>query len=276
MTLRHPRRAEERSRHSPDAGCRRRGRAGARRRRHDRRADLPGHGHRRQRAASRRRIFRRAQATAATGGGVVLNFEGADLREVIRNILGDILGESYTIDPAVGGQVTIRTTTGIPREALPATLEMLLRMNGATMVKEGGLYKIVPQAAAVRGNVTPQLGNSQSRAAAGILGADRSAALRRRERDAAAPRAVRARRAGGARRRAAQPDDPLGHRARAAAPDRRDRHVRHRLDDRHVGGRVRAAERRREDGDAGARQACSAIATRARWPASCASSRSSA
>jgi general secretion pathway protein D len=100
-------------------------------------------------------------ATPATGGsGVVLNFEGADLREVIRNILGDILGESYVIDAPVGGQVTIRTTTGIPREALPATLEMLLRMNGATMIKEGSLYKIVPQAAAVRGNVTPQLGTS--------------------------------------------------------------------------------------------------------------------
>src|SRR5207248_2029144 len=96
-----------------------------------------------------------------TGAGIVLNFEGADLREVVRNILGDILNESYTIDPAVGGQVTIRTTTGIAREALPATLETLLRMNGATMVKEAGLYKIVPQAAATRGNVTPQLGNSQ-------------------------------------------------------------------------------------------------------------------
>ncbi len=97
----------------------------------------------------------------ATGGGVVLNFEGADLREVVRNILGDILNESYTIDPAVGGQVTIRTSSGIPREALTATLETLLRMNGATMVKEEGLFKIVPTAAAVRGNVTPQLGNMQ-------------------------------------------------------------------------------------------------------------------
>ena len=57
--------------------------------------------------------------------------------------------------------MTIRTSSGIPRDALPATLETLLRMNGATMVKEGGLYKIVPQAAAVRGNITPQLGNSQ-------------------------------------------------------------------------------------------------------------------
>jgi general secretion pathway protein D len=100
--------------------------------------------------------------TTATGGGaVVLNFEGADLREVVKNILGDILNESYTMDASVGGQVTIRTSSGIARSALPATLETLLRMNGATMVKEDGLYKILPSAVAVRGNVTPQLGNSQ-------------------------------------------------------------------------------------------------------------------
>ena len=96
-----------------------------------------------------------------TGSGIVLNFEGADLREVIRNVLGEILNESYTIDAGVGGQVTIRTTTGIPKDSLYATLETLLRMNGATMLKEGNVYKIVPQAAAVRGNVTPQLGGSQ-------------------------------------------------------------------------------------------------------------------
>ncbi len=102
-----------------------------------------------------------APAVQPSGNNVVLNFEGADLREVVRSILGDTLGEAYTIDQAVGGTVTLRTTTGIPREALPATLEMLLRMNGAAMVKEGNIYKIVPQAASVRGNVTPQLGNSQ-------------------------------------------------------------------------------------------------------------------
>ena len=94
------------------------------------------------------------------GAGVVLNFEGADLREVIRNILGDILNENYTIDQSVGGTVTIRTSSGISREALVPTLETLLRMNGAAMVKEGNLYKILPMAAVVRGNVTPQLGNS--------------------------------------------------------------------------------------------------------------------
>ncbi|HVF64202.1 MAG TPA: type II secretion system secretin GspD [Casimicrobiaceae bacterium] len=94
------------------------------------------------------------------GGAVVLNFEGADLREVVRNILGEILNEAYTIDAGVGGQVTIRTSAGIPREALHATLETILRSNGATMVKEANIWRIVPQANAVRGNVTPQLGSS--------------------------------------------------------------------------------------------------------------------
>jgi len=96
----------------------------------------------------------------ASGPAVTLNFEGADLREVVRNILSDILGESYTIDPQVGGTVTIRTTSGIPREALPATLEMLLRSNGAAMIKEAGIWKVVPAATVLKGNVKPQLGNS--------------------------------------------------------------------------------------------------------------------
>jgi general secretion pathway protein D len=100
------------------------------------------------------------QGAVAAGPTVTLNFEAADLRDVVRNILADILNQSYTIDPQVGGTVTIRTTSGIPREALPAALEMLLRMNGAAMVNEGGIWKILPAAQAVRGNLTPQLGNS--------------------------------------------------------------------------------------------------------------------
>lgn len=110
-----------------------------------------------------------APPAAPSGGGpVVLNFEGADLREVVRNVLGDILHQGYEIDPRVGGQVTIRTTAGIPREALPATLETLLRMNGATMVREDNLWKIVPENIALRGNVTPQLGSSTRALPAGF------------------------------------------------------------------------------------------------------------
>lgn len=99
-----------------------------------------------------------ATQTPSASGEVSLNYEGADLREVIRTILGDILGENYIIDPQVTGTVNIRTTRGVPRSALIATLETLCRMNGAALVKEGALYKVLPAANVIRGSVTPQLG----------------------------------------------------------------------------------------------------------------------
>ncbi len=161
---------------------------------------------------------------------MTLNFEGADLRDVVRNILGDIMGESYTIDPSVGGSVTIRTSAGIPREALPATLEMLLRMNGATMTKEAGVWKILPAAAAVRGNLTPQLGNSQRapcrRAFSVQIVPLRYVGVRQMAR---LLEPFVKDQTHGPRRRSAQPADPLRHRARVAAPAGDDRHVRRQL-----------------------------------------------
>ncbi len=158
------------------------------------------------------------QGAVATGPSVALNFEAADLRDVVRNILTDILGESYTIEPQVGGTVTIRTTSGIPREALPATLEMLLRMNGAAMVKEGNVWKILPASTAVRGNVTPQLGNSARALQPGFRRADRAVALHERAADGGGARAFRQGSYLGARRRHAKPADPLGDRAGIAPP----------------------------------------------------------
>ncbi|HET9580769.1 MAG TPA: type II secretion system secretin GspD, partial [Usitatibacter sp.] len=86
-----------------------------------------------------------------------LNFESLDVREVAKVILGDYLHESYTVHPSVQGTVTFRTIRPIPMRDLLATLEMLLRQNGAAVVKEAGIYKILP-VAQVRGSVSPQLG----------------------------------------------------------------------------------------------------------------------
>jgi general secretion pathway protein D len=88
-----------------------------------------------------------------------LNFEGLDVREVAKVILGDYLKQSYTVHPAVAGTVTFRTVKPIPIKDLLPTLEMLLRQNNAAVVREEGIYKIVP-IAQVRGSVTPQLGGS--------------------------------------------------------------------------------------------------------------------
>jgi general secretion pathway protein D len=88
-----------------------------------------------------------------------LNFEALDVREVAKVILGDYLKESYTVHPGVSGTVTFRTIRPIPRKDLLPTLEMLLRQNNAAVVREEGVYKILP-VAAVRGSVSPQLGGS--------------------------------------------------------------------------------------------------------------------
>src|SRR5258706_15923661 len=86
-----------------------------------------------------------------------LNFEGLDVREVAKVILGDYLKESYTVHPAVSGTVTFRTVKPIALKDLLPTLEMLLRQNNAAAVREDGLYKILP-VTAVRGSLSPQLG----------------------------------------------------------------------------------------------------------------------
>lgn len=108
-------------------------------------------------------VFVKPATTLAVSAGpqdVVLNFEGADLREVVRVVLGDMLHENYAIDPKVNGTVTIHTSQALTRAAVIPILETVLRMNNAAMVREDGAYRIVPLASAAR-SATPQLGNLQ-------------------------------------------------------------------------------------------------------------------
>jgi general secretion pathway protein D len=66
--------------------------------------------------------------------GVTLNFDGTDIREVVKVILGDLLGVNYVLDPAVSGSVSLETGRPLRRDLLIPTLEMLLRMNNAALV----------------------------------------------------------------------------------------------------------------------------------------------
>ena len=74
---------------------------------------------------------------------MVLNFERVDSREVIHS-LATALGVSYTIDPRIEGQVTIRTTGKIARRDLFPLFNQILRNNGIAAVKQGELYQILP------------------------------------------------------------------------------------------------------------------------------------
>lgn len=104
----------------------------------------------------------RAGAPTALGGlpskgEVTLNFVDADLREVLRAVLGDTLGRNYVVDPNVQGTVTLRTSRPIPVSALMATVEDILALNNAALIDAGGLLKVVPADQAIRAGARPRV-----------------------------------------------------------------------------------------------------------------------
>jgi general secretion pathway protein D len=96
-----------------------------------------------------------------TPGDVTLNFDGTDIREVVKVVLGDLLGVNYVLDPGVQGTASLQTGRPLRREHLIPTLETLLRMNNAALVFRGTGYEVVPLANAVQGKVSPQLGETE-------------------------------------------------------------------------------------------------------------------
>ncbi|WP_424566863.1 type II secretion system secretin GspD [Thiothrix litoralis] len=84
---------------------------------------------------------------AARGEGIALNFERASIREVVKVVLGDILKQTYTVEPGVEGEVTINSTNPIDRDALIPTLESLLQTQGAVLYKDDtGNYRVAARA----------------------------------------------------------------------------------------------------------------------------------
>ncbi|MDH5832989.1 type II secretion system secretin GspD [Luteimonas kalidii] len=98
-----------------------------------------------------------------SSGEASFNFEGEPLHAVVKAILGDMLGQNYTIAPGVQGTVTLAT----PRTVSPAQAYMLLERaladNNARMVYSGGMYQIVPGDTALpSGNVAPRTGGAMA------------------------------------------------------------------------------------------------------------------
>lgn len=95
---------------------------------------------------------------APEDGEITLNFEGQDIQEIVKVILGDILGESYVIAPGVSGRATFATARPVTREQVLPVLEMLLAWNGAAMIRSDGRWNVVPQNEALPGNLVPRVG----------------------------------------------------------------------------------------------------------------------
>src|SRR5262245_7617795 len=100
-----------------------------------------------------------------TEEAMVLNFERADIREVIHS-LATALGISYTLDPRIEGQVTIRTTGKISRSELFPLFNQILRQNGIAAVRSGDVWQILPVAEAKTRAIIPRTAEQQATARA--------------------------------------------------------------------------------------------------------------
>jgi general secretion pathway protein D len=87
-----------------------------------------------------------AAASVATGsdGDVSFNFINVDIRDIVREILGEQLHLAYVIDQKVQGSATLQTGAPLPREAVLPTFENVLRANGLAMLNLNGIYRILP------------------------------------------------------------------------------------------------------------------------------------
>lgn len=88
---------------------------------------------------------------AARGGGgngangsYRLNFENADVREVVQAVLGETLRINYTMTEDVSGKVTISSPRAMTSQELLSALEASLNANGFSMTKSAAGYRIAP------------------------------------------------------------------------------------------------------------------------------------
>jgi general secretion pathway protein D len=87
-------------------------------------------------------------ATARGEDAFTLAFVDADARHVVDAVLGSMMSVDYSVDPAITGNLTLRTAQPVPRSALLGVLEQALSSIDAVIVLQGKRYLIVPRAQA--------------------------------------------------------------------------------------------------------------------------------
>jgi len=98
----------------------------------------------------------------AEGDGVTLNFEQASLPEFLRVVFESILKENYLLDPSVNGTVTLHTTRPVTQDTVLPIVEAVLEQNGAALIRDEGMFKVLPLASAASASGSPAVGRYPS------------------------------------------------------------------------------------------------------------------
>jgi general secretion pathway protein D len=84
----------------------------------------------------------RRRGNGADGGSFSLNFSNTPLQEFVRVVFDEILKENIVIDPALSGNITIRTVEPVTKQvAIELTREALLT-SGAQLTKLSGAWRV--------------------------------------------------------------------------------------------------------------------------------------
>ena len=98
----------------------------------------------------------------AEGDGVTLNFEQASLPEFLRVVFESILKENYLLDPSVSGSVTLHTTRPVTPDTVLPIVEAVLEQNGAALIRDEGMFKVLPLGEAASSSGVPAVGRYPS------------------------------------------------------------------------------------------------------------------
>lgn len=87
-------------------------------------------------------------------GDLTVSFQEANLSQVLRVILGDLLRLNYLLPPDLQGKVTLRTARALTRSQMLRVLDHLLLGHGLAAVHETDVTRIVPSKTAKTGVTT--------------------------------------------------------------------------------------------------------------------------
>lgn len=82
-------------------------------------------------------------AATLSGAPLTFSFEDAPVADVVRTVLGDIMGVPYVLHPPIAGTVTLASRNAIPPDQAVFLLESALQANGLALARDArGTYHV--------------------------------------------------------------------------------------------------------------------------------------
>jgi len=97
-------------------------------------------------------------------GSIELAFDNAPVAQIVDALIGNILGADFVIDPAVKGNVTLRTAKPVKKSDIPAVLDQALSLVNVALIETGpNKFTVVPSGQAKRFARAPSLAGNGSK-----------------------------------------------------------------------------------------------------------------